>query len=108
MSTKISAAAHSVTLARVLSGRSFAVSKRDKNLPNRGCFASCRAIKGEALARQIVPMAKKIKPGISGTARPIKPRIMHRLPIMPREMRTIIKVARLLIYRQVSTNRTKR
>jgi hypothetical protein len=53
-------------------------------------------------------MAKKIKPGISGTARPIKPRIMHKLPIMPREIRTIIKVARLLIYGQVSTNRTKR
>jgi hypothetical protein len=33
---------------------------------------------------------------------------MHKLPIMPREIRTIIKVERLLIYRQVSTNRTKR
>ena len=90
LSTKISAEAHSATLARVFSGRFFARSSRDKKRAKRGCFANCWAIKGEALARHIVPMAKKMKPGISGTARPMKPKIMHKLPITPREIRAII------------------
>ena len=77
-------------MARVFNGRSFAVSNRDKKRPKRGCFANCRAIKGEALARHIVPMAKKMKPGISGTTRPMTPKIMHKLPITPREKRAII------------------
>ena len=69
LSTKISAEAHSATLARVFSGRFFARSSRDKKRAKRGCFANCWAIKGEALARHIVPIAKKMKPGISGTTR---------------------------------------
>ena len=103
LSTKISAEAQKMTLARSVNAIPRDSSMRCKKRPRRGCLANCRARKGDALARQMVPMAKNMKPGISGTAKPTKPSTIQMLPTTAR-MSLIITVFRQL-WQQIPVGR---
>ena len=103
LSTKISAEAQKMTLARSVNAIPRDSSMRCKKRPRRGCLANCRARKGDALARQMVPMAKNMKPGISGTAKPTKPSTVQMLPTTAR-MSLIITVFRQL-WQQIPVGR---